>query len=291
MFARMTCRARAVRDGLVFAGVLFAAASWWQVVSAGDAIDAYAYWQVNGVAPYAVPAGAQDSFHYSPAVAQLFSLFGGLPFVVFLGAWTALLIGLILWLVPPRWWWLAVVLAAEELKVGNVHLIIAAATVLAFTRSAAFWSVPLLLKVTPAIGVLWPLFRRDWRALTAAGAATAAIVFVSLPFGPGLWPEWIAYITEASGRDLGGPQIMISLWVRVAVASAVVAYAARTDRVWLVPIAVMLSLPSLWYLSGFVILYAIPRLRKAGQESAAAPSVDVTGHVGAAGRITCGAKA
>jgi hypothetical protein len=47
------------------------------------------------------------------------------------------------------------------------------------------------------------------------------------------------------------------VWLRLPLAAAVVAWGARTDRAWTVPVAVTLGLPVLWP-SGFAVLAALP---------------------------------
>lgn len=257
----------AIRHGLVLAGLMYAASIWLRVQTTPDPLrDSLTYWSVNLADPYTLPVGIPGSFPYSPAVAQLFAVVQLVPFPIFLAAWTALLVGLVLWLVPFRWWIPALALAHLELWVGNVHLLIAASVVFAFTRSSAFWAVPLLLKITPGIGVLWYLVRREWKPLALALGLTFAIAAVSFLVSSVTWAQWWAYLGESSVREttgvIEGPRIPIPLWIRLSAAVAIVAFAARTNRVWLVPVGVMLAMPNFWTTT-VVVLYAIPRLRKA----------------------------
>ena len=71
-----------------------------------------------------------------------------------------------------------------ELAGGNIHLLLAAAIVLGF-RWPWTWAIVLLTKITPGIGLLWFVVRREWRDLAIALGATAAIVAVSFL----VWPE------------------------------------------------------------------------------------------------------
>ena len=70
------------------------------------------------------------------------------------------------WLVRPWPWALLILLLpwTYELFVGQVHLFIAAAIVLGF-RWPALWAFNILTKVTPGVGLLWFLVRREWRSL------------------------------------------------------------------------------------------------------------------------------
>ena len=83
------------------------------------------------------------------------TLFTILPWPVFVGCWIAFLALVYVWLVGP--WWLPLLAFAPfliELRMANVHLLLAAAIVLGF-RWPATWAFVLLTKVTPGIGLLW----------------------------------------------------------------------------------------------------------------------------------------
>ena len=67
---------------------------------------------------------------------------------------------------------------SQEILIGNIHLLLAAAIVLGF-RWPGTWAFVLLTKVTPGVGLLWFAVRREWRSLGIALGATAAIVAVS----------------------------------------------------------------------------------------------------------------
>ena len=161
---------RAVRDGLVLAGLGFAGYLFLVVAPRAGTFgfDAYAYWSVNMADPYTVPAGTFGAFTYSPVIARLFSVFGQLSWPTFLWLWTAVLVATVIWL---GWRQALVVLAfppvALELYHGNVHLLMAAAIALGFRYPAA-WSFLLLTKVTPGIGLVWFAVRREWRPLAIA---------------------------------------------------------------------------------------------------------------------------
>ena len=75
-------------------------------------------------------------------------------------------------------------------------------------RYPAAWSLILLTKVTPGIGLLWFAVRREWRSLAIALGATAVIAAVSLAIDPRAWFEWFGVIgveRRQDERDLGGP--------------------------------------------------------------------------------------
>jgi hypothetical protein len=156
-----------------------------------------------------------------------------------------------------------------ELMIGNVHIIYAAAIVAGFRWPAA-WAFLLLTKVTPGIGLLWFLVRREWRALGIALGATAAVALVSFAVAPELWWQWAGILLRGEGPIAPAPSvILVPLAVRLPIAAAIVAWGAWTDRRWAVPLAVTLALPVLWT-AGLSILVAIVALRsprKANREA------------------------
>ena len=97
-----------------------------------------------------------------------------------MAAWTALLLAAVRFLTGPRLLAAGLLFpfAAMEVAGGNVSLLLAAAIVLGFRWPAA-WSIVLLTKITPGIGLLWFAVRREWRSLAIALGATAVIAAVS----------------------------------------------------------------------------------------------------------------
>ena len=180
---------RPLRDALILIGLGRAAYYFlvqgihpWTFVG----IDARAYWGVDLAHPY-VSSGVGDysTYLYSPAFAQFLSPLYVLPFEAFFVLWTAASIAVLYWLVKP-WPWALLILFLPwtyELFVGQVHLFIAAAIVLGF-RWPSLWAFNILTKVTPGVGLLWFLVRREWRPLAIALGTTAAIVGRVLPARP-----------------------------------------------------------------------------------------------------------
>jgi hypothetical protein len=255
--------ARAARDGAIVAGLLFA---WYLFVvvapSAGTfGFDAFAYWSVNVADPYARTAGALGAFTYSPVIARLFAPFGVLAFWQFLLLWDGLLVGTAVWLGLGSVGSVLAVFAfpavAVELYHGNVHLLIAAAIWLGFRYPAA-WSFVLLTKVTPGVGLVWFLVRREWRSLAIALGVTGALVAASLAIDGRLWESWLrdSLGATASGAALNQFSLPVLLWIRVPAALALVAWGGLTSRRWTVPVGATLALPVLWP-SGFAVLAAL----------------------------------
>jgi hypothetical protein len=232
---------------------------WSRFLVAGQ--DARCYWVPGYDAPYALSEWtAPIAYVYSPAFLQLLAPLKLLDWEPFLGLWTILLLLAVRFLSGPRLFALAIAVAVPELIGGNIHLLIAVAIVIGFRYPAA-WSLVLLTKVTPGIGLLWFAVRREWHALAIALGATAAIVAVSLAVDPRAWLEWIGVIGGSVGKTNGTwAAIPIPLWFRLPIAAGVVVWGARTNRRWAVPVAAMLALPALWY-GGLAMLLAVIPLR------------------------------
>lgn len=249
-------------------GWLVAFGTWLMVVALAQPMgralrtgqDALCYWLASVHAPYALSDWTQPiAYVYSPAFLQAIAPLTGLPWPMFFGVWTALLLAAIRFLTGPRLFAVGVLLAMIELAGGNISLLLAAAMVLGFRWPAA-WSFVLLTKVTPGIGLLWFVVRREWRSLGIALGSTALVVAVSAIVNPGVWLEWFGLLVRLAGRDGTWAAIPIPFLVRLPFAVAVVVWGALTDRRWTVPVAGMLALPALWY-GGLTMLLAIVALR------------------------------
>ena len=261
---------RALRDGSIVAGLLFLAYLFVVVAPQAQTVgfDALSYWIYSIDDPYRITHGTMGSFVYSPVAARLFQLDSLLPFWQFLWIWEALLLGTVLWL-GGRKWWLAILAfppVALELYHGNIHLFIAAAIALGFRYPAA-WSFVLLTKVTPGVGLLWFVVRREWRNLGIALGVTAALVAISLIVDTRLWFEWWEKELLVSLRTPPNqPQIAIPLVLRVGVAAAIVVWGARTNRKWTVVVAAAVAMPVLW-IAAFSVLAALPAIGRTALRS------------------------
>jgi hypothetical protein len=238
--------------------------------------DSYAYWSVDLADPYQAGVGQQDAFLYSPAVAQVFSVLGHLPWEVFLIAWSGMLLGIVLWLAKGSWYWvLPLPPVLFDVIVGNIHLLYAAAIVVGF-RYPWSWSLMLLTKVTPGIGLLWFAVRREWRALAIALGVTGVIVAVSFAMVPELWREWVDLLVSSGQGEAPALAIVhVPLAIRLVAAALLIAWGAWTDRPWVLPVALLIAQPVIW-LAGLSILVGVLPLRGAagrrlaGQAGAAA---------------------
>lgn len=261
---------RALRDALIIAGLLRAVVYFfgqgihpWTFVG----IDARAYWGVDLAHPYVSSAvGEYSTYLYSPAFAQVLSPLYVLSFEAFFVLWTIASVAVLYWLVRP-WPWALLILFLPwtyELFVGQVHLFIAAVIVLGF-RYPALWAFAILTKVTPGVGLLWFLVRREWRPLGIAVGTTALVALISFVLSPTAWFDWYAFLRGSTGSGE-------LLYPRIAAAGVIVVAGALTDRRWVVPIAVWLALPVVW-IESWVILLAIIRLREPAPALSPMPSL------------------
>jgi hypothetical protein len=230
----------------------------------GTGQDARCYWQATLADPY-LHSDWNDpiAYVYSPAFLQLVSPLTALPWQAFMAAWTAILVLAVRFLTGPRLLAAGLIFpfAAMEVAGGNVSLLLAAAIVIGFRWPAA-WSLVLLTKITPGIGLLWFAVRGEWRSLGIALGATAAIALVSFVLLPDQWRAWVDVVIQnaAAGKSGTWASVPIPLWIRLPFAIALVVWGARTDRRWTVPVGAMLALPALWYGGLSMLLAVIPLL-------------------------------
>ena len=263
--ARTPQQRRAIRDGLIIAGLIFNATVlvfWLPRLYLW--IDAEAWAHINlsdlygpGIATSASGPFQADigKFNYSPVIAwvlapatwltwealiAVYLALSGVALVAMLGAKRALLFVLAF---PP---------VLLELLNGNIHLFTALAVWVGL-RWAPAWAFILLTKVTPGVGMLWYVGRREWRNLAIGLGVTAAIVLVGFAIAPNQWIDWVRSLaTAAAGPAVPGTP---PVWLRLPIAAAIAWYAGTTSRAWLVPVSVFLALPHLW-LQGLAILTA-----------------------------------
>jgi hypothetical protein len=217
---------------------------------------------------YARPfVGTVDGYLYSPAFAQAFYPLTVLPFGTVELIWRTLLVAATATMAGP-FTLIALFLSpvASEINVGNVDVLIGLVVVAGYRWPAA-WAFVLLTKVTPGVGLLWFAARREWRQLGVALGATLAVCFVSLLLSPGSWPQWLAVLAantiEAhAGGSFPVPVLLpVPLLIRLPLAALLVSWAARTNRRPLLPVAVFLALPVVWFTSLSLLLAVIPLSR------------------------------
>jgi hypothetical protein len=234
--------------------------------------DAYAYWAIDLGDLYGRSLGNTSdlgAFRYTPAAGQLFAPFHLLPWELFLTIWTAAMIAALIWLTGRSWLLLlAFPPIPLELFHGNIHLFMAVAIVIGFRYPIA-WAFIVLTKVSPGVGALWFAFRGEWRKFAIAVAGTVAIAAVSFVIAPNLWREYLSTMVDNLAFDPGHPYpVPIPVPIRMALSAAILWWGARTNRRWVVPIAVVLSLPIIWFHGLAVLAACIPLWRQDRQGAA-----------------------
>ncbi len=236
--------------------------------SNGFGWDAQGMWQIDVQHPYwTVDYGTSGGYFYSPAFALVLAPFGLLPWIAFIGLLLAAEITALGWLVGWRWIGYALLLppVMDELKGPNIGLLLAVAIVLGLERPA-LWAFVLLTKVTPAVGMLWFVVRREWRKLAIALGVAAVVAAVSFAIAPGAWLDWKALLLDNAAR----PTDQVPLLIRLPLAALLTIYAARTNRPWLVPIAALLGVAVIWRPHYVLLLGSVAawRLRRRDQPPA-----------------------
>lgn len=260
---------------LIFVGVRLAGVYPWNE----RIFDLWAYWSTRFGLDYSLARpGDSGAYIYSPAFAQLIAPMTALPLAVFMALWTGLLAVVLCWLAGWRGFFIGTLAPVTmSIAIGQLDLLMAAAIVVGFRWPAA-WVLPIITKVTPGIGVLWFAARGEWRSLAIALGATACVVAVSFAIAPAAWIGWIDMLirfqlpTPASGVFLPIPMA-----IRLPLAAALIVWAARTDRHWLLPVAVTFSLPTVWLNTPTILVAALPLIALGAETPAGrwlrAPSV------------------
>ena len=127
------------------------------------------------------------------------------------------LLAVLFWMARPLLFLPLLLLALPEIWGGNITILLAAAIVIGFGRSAA-WAVPLLTKVTPGLGLLWFVTRREWLSFAIALAATAVVIVAAGIFTPALWAEWFSLLTSSTGSSTVAGSVPIPLVLRLPLA-------------------------------------------------------------------------
>ncbi len=266
---------RRLRQVLVISGICLAiglvvvmmlTAEPFQPDGYGPGQDARAYWAVPLAGPYTPGSvGHESAYLYSPAFLEALAPIRLLPWPMFLGIWTTLLLLVLRWMSGPLLFGPLIVLTFPELWGGNITILLAAMIVVGFRRPGV-WAFAVLTKVTPVLGVLWFAVRREWRALLEIAAATAVIVGVSLVVAPALWREWVDLLASSTNSSTVPGSVPIPLLVRLPLAVVVIVWAALGDRRWVLPFGVLLAMPVIWW-GSFAILTASVALRRADIEA------------------------
>ena len=260
---------RLVRDGATVAAFLVIGFVWWLMSSNNYQHDAMAYWSAGLDDPYRESVvGRRSTYLYSPAFAQVTWPLTWLPWEAFRAMWAAANLGALVWLAGPLIGALLLLIPGspviDELSTGNIHLLLAAALVLA-TRWPGWWAVPLLTKVTPGVAVAYLLGAREWRHLLIALTVTAAVIGASFVTAPDLWFEWAGVLAVSSAVPVSDQIAVVPgpLVLRTAVAGCLAVAGGWMGWRWTVPVAALIALPVPWS-SGLSLLVAVIALWRRG---------------------------
>ncbi len=118
------------------------------------------------------------------------------------------------------------------------------------TDARAYWSMDLAHPYRGELGgpLAWHAFRGEWRSVGVAVTVTATLVVTSAISVPHLWIEWVG-VLASSDRAASNIYVLFAGWplvVRLAMAVALVANAARLERPALLPVACLVALPAVW---------------------------------------------
>jgi len=275
--ARRDLVVRALWTALVPGALLFSAMQTAVYLHAGYlGLDSHAYWNAlqDPDSRYTLLPGYRDAYLYSPAFMQALWPLHWLPWRAFQVVWAAAQLAALFWLLRPLGWRRGLTLApffVTELIVGNVYLFFAVALVLMVSRFPGTVSLPILTKVVPGVVGLWFLVRREGRAAVVAAVTTVAITGLSVLLDPSGWQAWVHFLLDTQDARSGG-----TAWMRLVLSVALIAFAARTDRAWLLAPALILACPVLGGYGPLAVLAAIPRLlawqREHGAARATAPA-------------------
>ena len=272
----MDLRLLVVRHGgllkaiLDLAGLIVLGFVVYSIHQQSPGLDARAYWAADAAHPYSATYETPGAYLYSPAFIQVLWPLRQLPFEAFFALWLVINATVLAWLVGPL---LAALLVLPttyspvwvDLWFGNVMILTTAAMVVGF-RTPAAWSFIVLTKVTPGVGLIWFLVRREWRSLALACGVTAAIALTSFALAPHQWFEWIENLRANAAK----PEV--ALWegpswpFRLAAASVIIAVGALMNAWWVMPVGLYFAQPVTWFIAfvlflGWVALRRRPRLR------------------------------
>jgi hypothetical protein len=266
-------RLRALRHGLWFSAAFALLIAATDIVGTGFGFDAHAYWTVwrhDGL--YTVGPQQLDAYLYSPAFAQVMWPLTLLPWAVFCIAWTAALAAIYVWLLAPlapRWRIPLLALCTLDLVAGNIWAFFALVLVFGIRYPAA-WAFPLLTKITPIVGPVWFLARREWESFALVAMTTVAITTISVAIAPHLWSDWVHFLMHTGDpassqgtklQPLFHPPTALWIAVDLPIAVAITVIAARSNRPWLLPVAMVFAMP-FFSVNAMLVLAAIPRIRE-----------------------------
>jgi hypothetical protein len=237
--------------------------------------DSFIYWsRVRDASLYLTNPSVDNAPHgylYSPAFVQAIWPLLMLPWHAFYAIWLGLGTITLVWLLRPfltlvtlPWVFVTFGIAVlaiprHSLASMNVTMFMGIAVAAGF-RWPWTWSLMILTKVTPGLGLLWFLVRREWRNLVIALGFTAVVSAVSFAIAPNWWFDWVTVLMNNSKYPEPDFAIhFLPLIPRLAIAAVMIVLAARYNAKWVMPIAVVLAMPYIADTS-LIVLAAIPPL-------------------------------
>lgn len=238
--------------GTVLAAAVFLVLGSLDLLAGGG--DARVFYDHRLPDPYDAPYLAYG-FVYAPPIAQVLYPFVQLPWPVFFGLWTAVLtLALAAVAGPAAPIVILAPLIALDLNAGNVNLLLALAVARGLSRPG-WWSLVLLTKITPGIGLGWFVMLKRWRDLASAVGLTASIAGLSFLLAPSLWAEWLATLTQIR-TQIGAPDSS-TLFIRVVIAATILAWGAWRGQPWVVGVAAFLAVPVPWPTTASILVAAV----------------------------------
>jgi Glycosyltransferase family 87 len=225
--------------------------------------DAQNYWQAwqGGLYHGTRLVYGLGVYLYSPAFAQLFFPLTTLDWTVVRILWAIPAVIAFAWLVWPAGGPYRIglgLVAGASVATGNIEWMLCLVLVFGL-RAPAVWAVGLLTKVTPGVGLLWFVARREWRPLGVAVVATFAVIGISFAIAPGLWFDWLDLLY----RNVTVPNfyegVVGLLPLRLAAAAVIVWIGARRDRPEALVFAIVLATPDINFTTG-ALMCALPRI-------------------------------
>lgn len=224
--------------------------------------DLWAYWSTRSGLDYAwARPGESGAYIYSPAFAHLIAPLTAFPLPVFTALWTTFVAASLYWLVGWRAFFVGLLAPVTmSIAIGQTDLLMAAAIVIGFRWPAA-WFLPIVTKLTPGIGLLWFAARREWRSLAIALGATLAIAAVSIAIDPRAWLGWLQMLGRFEFPAPGdGVYLPVPVWIRLPLVAVLIVWGARSNRRWVLPVGVCLSLPTVWINTPTILVAILPLL-------------------------------
>ena len=248
--------------------------------------DEHAYWLAGARLAAGEPlydpgalANTPFAYWYPPPLAQVLApLTSVVSADAFSVAWTAILLACLWWLGGLDLFTALALVAflpvAVELRVRNVHLLMAVFAVLALRRSWAFWIPAAAIKITPVLGIAYLAAAGRWRDAVKVAALGLAVLAVSVALAPGAWREFFDVVGTRVGAD-GGALLPIPFALRFGVGAGLVILAGRlalrarvsggsglSGEVLLI-VALTIANPTLWATALSMLVAIVPLWRTA----------------------------